>query len=107
MIGQHDAAGADADGRGAAGDMADDDRRGGAGDAAHVVMLGQPVAAKTQPFRVAGEVERVAEGERGIAARDDRGQVENGEGDHGSAAHSCLPFVTGYRRLCKPPPGSR
>ncbi len=68
MVGQHDAAGADADGRGAAGDVADDDRRGRAGDAAHVVVLGQPVAAIAQPLGVPGEVERVAEGERGIAA---------------------------------------
>ncbi len=42
VVGQHDAAGADADARGAAGDVADQHRGGGAGDARHVVVLGQP-----------------------------------------------------------------
>jgi hypothetical protein len=28
------------------------------------------------------EIERVAEGPRGVAAFDDRGQIENGEKDH-------------------------
>ena len=48
VVGQHDAARADADPRGAAGDVADQHRGGGAGDARHVVVLGQPVALVTQ-----------------------------------------------------------
>ncbi len=59
VVGQHDAAGADADGRGAGGDMADDDGGRGAGDARHVVMLGEPVAVVAEPLGMAGEIERV------------------------------------------------
>ena len=44
VVGQHDAAGADADRRRAAGHVADDHRRRRAGDGRHVVVLGQPVA---------------------------------------------------------------
>ena len=54
VIRQHDAAGADANRRRAAGDVPDDDRCRRAGDARHVVMLGQPVA------RVAPAARRVA-----------------------------------------------
>jgi hypothetical protein len=43
------------------------------------VVLGQPVPPITEPFRVAGEVERVAEAS-GIAAGDDRREVENETG---------------------------
>ena len=62
VVRQHDAAGADADGLGAAGHMADHDRRRRAGDAGHVVMLGQPIAAIAEAFRVLRERERVAQG---------------------------------------------
>jgi len=44
IVRQHDAAGADADRRRAAGDVADQHRRRRARDAGHVVMLGEPVA---------------------------------------------------------------
>lgn len=57
MVGQHDAAGADAYRPGAAGDMGDDDGGGGTGDARHVVMLGQPVSLVSQPLGMAGEIE--------------------------------------------------
>ena len=82
VVGQHDAAGADADGRRAGGDMADHHRGRGAGDAGHVVVLGQPVAAVAQALGMPGEVEGVAQGLAGVAALDDRREVEDGEGDH-------------------------
>ena len=82
MVGQHDAAGADADGRRAAGDMADDHRGGGAGDARHVVVLGEPVAGEAPALGMAGEIERVGERLGGAAASDDGRQIENGEWDH-------------------------
>ena len=44
VVGQHDAAGADADRRRAPGHVADRHRGRRAGDAGHVVVLGQPVA---------------------------------------------------------------
>ena len=58
VVGQHDPAGAHADGRGARRDVADHDRGGGAGDARHVVVLGVPEAPVAPPLGVAGEVER-------------------------------------------------
>ena len=62
VIGQHDAAGADADARGPAGDVADQHRGGGAGDARHVVVLGQPEPVVAPAFGVPRQVERVVEG---------------------------------------------
>lgn len=82
MVGQHDAAGADADGFGAAGNMGDDHGCGGAGNARHVVVLGQPVALVAQPLGMAGKIERVGQRLRCIAAFDDWRQVENGQFGH-------------------------
>jgi hypothetical protein len=56
MVGQHDAAGADADRRGAVGDVADQHRRGGTGNAGHVVVFGQPEAPIAKTFRVLRQV---------------------------------------------------
>src|SRR5258706_14675692 len=82
MMRQHDAAGAHANGFGAAGDVAYDNRRGGAGDARHVVMLGEPVALVTQAFRMLREFERVAQCHgRGRALGDGR-KIENRKSDH-------------------------
>ncbi|MNN21223.1 hypothetical protein D3C81_1345350 [compost metagenome] len=78
VIGQHDAAGADADGRRATGDMADQHRSGGAGDAGHVVVLGQPEAAVAPALGVLGQIKHVAEGLLRAGAFTDGGQVENG-----------------------------
>ena len=82
MIRQHDAARADADRRGAAGDVRDHDRRRRARDAGHVVMLGEPEAAIAPALGVLREVERVPERLRGGAAFDDRREVEDGERNH-------------------------
>lgn len=45
-------------------------------------MLGHPEAPVPQRLGLAGQIEGVAEGEAGVAAFDDRGQVEDGEGNH-------------------------
>ncbi len=77
VIGQHDAAGADAEGGGAAGDVADEDAGGGAGDAGDVVVLGEPVAFVTPLLDVAGEVEAVVETIGDAAAFLHGGEVED------------------------------
>jgi hypothetical protein len=61
MVGQHDAAGADADMTGFPRNMADHDGRSGAGDPRHVVMLGQPESAITPSLRTLGQIDRVAQ----------------------------------------------
>ena len=84
MVGQHDAAGADADGAGVRGNVADDHRGGGTGDAFHVVVLRHPEAGVTQCFDVLGQrctlLQRLAGGET-LAHRH---EVENGTCRHGA-----------------------
>ena len=76
VIGQHDAACADANARGAGGDVADHHRRRRTGDARHVVMLRQPEPVVAQGFDVAREGERVRRNAcRGVAAGDDGRQI--------------------------------
>ena len=82
VVRQHHAAGADADRRGARGDVADDDRGRGAGDAGHPVVLCQPIAAITPALGVPREVERPAEGLPGVAPFDHRRQIQDGDGNH-------------------------
>jgi len=86
VVGEHDAAGADADGGGSAGDVADEDGGGGAGDAGHVVVLGEPVAGIAPTLGVAGEIEGVAErfcdGAAGADGREVEDGVANGFGGH-------------------------
>ena len=85
VVGQHDAAGADADGRGAGGHVADDHRGRGAGDAGHVVVLGQPEAAVAPALGVAARG-RGCCGTPGAASPPSTigREVEDGEGDHPS-----------------------
>ena len=78
VVRQHDAAGADANRRRAAGDVRDHDRRRRARDARHVVMLGQPEPVIAPALGVAREVEGVAERLRGAPAFDDRREIEDG-----------------------------
>ena len=61
VIGQHDAAGADADTRRDVGHVADHDFRHGAGDQRRVVMLGEPVARVAELVGKPREIERVAQ----------------------------------------------
>src|SRR5688500_8728106 len=56
MVRQHDAAGPDSDLAGTTRNMADDDRGRSAGDPDHVVVLGQPKAAITEPLSVTREI---------------------------------------------------
>ncbi len=79
VVGQHDAAGADPDGRGPPGDVGDDHRGGGAGDAGHAVVLGEPEAVEAPALGVLSQVERAAKGPRSSAALGDRSEIENGE----------------------------
>ena len=82
VVRQHDAAGADADGGGSGGHVADDDRGGGARDPGHAVVLGEPEAAIAQALRVLREIEGAAERQRGVATFDDRREIEDGQRDH-------------------------
>lgn len=47
-----------------------------AGDARHAMVLGEPEAAIAQPLGVAGEIERIAQCLRGVAALDDGREIE-------------------------------
>ena len=103
MIGEHDAAGADADGFCAAGDVRDDDGSGGAGDAGHVVVFCKPKAVVAPGFGVLREIERVAESVGGRGPLRNWGEVEDGERDHFLCAEdlmSCgwLGLFFGWRR---------
>ena len=93
VVRQHDAAGADADARGAFGDEAEGDGGGGAGDADHVVVLGHPVAVVAELFGVPGEVAGAAERVSGRGALGHGGEVENREGRH--ALVSCWERISG------------
>ena len=84
MVGQHDAAGPDPNPGGAGCDVADHHGGGRAGDSRHAVVLGQPVAPVAQGFRVAGQIQGIAQGLAGIAAAGDGGEVEDGEWNHGA-----------------------
>ena len=63
--------------------MGDHHRGGGAGDPRHAVMLGEPEAAVAPALGMLRKVEGVPERRGGIAAFGHRGEVEDGEGDHG------------------------
>jgi hypothetical protein len=64
--------------------VSNDDRRGRAGDARKVVMFREPVAMIAPLFRVLREIDRISEGQRGIATLNDRRKVENGRKNHNS-----------------------
>ena len=82
VIGQHDAAGADADIVGARRDMGDGERGRSAGDAGEVMVLGNPDPLKAPLLgmdrNIAGPIQRGAD----IAVLGDTGEFENGKGDH-------------------------
>ena len=89
MVRQHDAAGADPDRRGAAGDVADAHRGGGAGDAGQIMMFGQPEARVTGGLGMLRQIPRIAQRVGRGEAFADIGEVENGEFYHGaSLAHA-------------------
>ena len=78
VVGEHDPAGADANGFGGVGNVADENRRGGTGDAGHVVVFGEPEASIAPFFGMLGEVEGIAKGFGDAPAGLDGGQIENG-----------------------------
>ncbi len=78
MVREHNATGAHSDVRSSAGDMTDDDGRRRACDPGDVMVLREPVAMISPPLGVLREVQRVAEGQRGIAALANRRKIENG-----------------------------
>ena len=86
VVGEHDAAGADADRGGVVGDIGDENGGGGGGDAGDVVVLGEPVAGVAEAFGVLGEVAGVLEGVGGGGTCENGGEVEEGEGNGG---HAC------------------
>ena len=80
VVGEHDAAGADANCRCRRGDVADEDGRRRAGDRVHVVVLGEPDALEGACLLGLAR-QRRAVGERlthGLALGDE-GEVEDGE----------------------------
>ena len=90
MVGQHDAAGADANSRGARRQVADQHGGGGTGDAVHVVVLGHPEAGEAQRLGVPGQRQGVLQGLGRAAVVADRRQVENGKRGVGQSWHGSL-----------------
>ncbi|MCY1547143.1 hypothetical protein D9M68_831790 [compost metagenome] len=70
------------------GDMPDQDGGSAAGHAVDVVVFGQPEALVSQALDVLRHRDRVAEGVGRVAALHDRGQVQDGKGNAGQAAHA-------------------
>src|SRR6476620_2948653 len=105
MIGQHDAAGTDANALRATGHMPDQDSGGGAGNSRHAVVFGEPEALVAQALGLLRQRKRVAKRLRGITAFDDGGQVEDGQRSHDGQAYSAsapltaaLSFAPGVKR---------
>ncbi len=102
VVRQHDAARADANGPGAAGDVPDDDRRGRARDSFHAVMFGEPEAQEPEFFRSLRKAQRVAERVGGRCALRDGGEIQNGERNHGrNFATSRLADVSPRREISR------
>ena len=57
MVGQHDAARANADALRAAAHMREQHRRGGAGNARHAMVLGQPITVKAAALGMLGQAQ--------------------------------------------------
>ena len=83
MVGQHHAAGADADVLRHRGDLPDHQVRRGARDGSKVVMLGEPIADIAEPIDMARQIDAVAQRRGGFGAGGDDGEVEDGKRDHG------------------------
>ena len=82
MVGQHHAAGADADVPGHRGDLPDHQVGRGARDRRQIVVFGQPVADIAERVGMARQVDAVAQRRRRPGAGGDDGKVEDGERDH-------------------------
>ena len=88
VVGQHDAAGPDADGGGARRHMADHQGRRGAGDARHVVMFGQPETLVAEPLGVLRQFARSMQSLGHRATVDDVAQIEDGKRNHAAVCSS-------------------
>ena len=77
MVGQHHAAGADADVFGHGSDLPDHQIGRGASHRCEVVMLGEPVADKAEPIDMARQVNAVAQRRGGFCACGNDGKVED------------------------------
>jgi hypothetical protein len=79
VVGQHDAAAADAEARGGGGDRADQHLRRGPGDQPSPMVLGDPIAVVAEPIGELGEVDRVAQRPRRADPLRHRRLVEDAE----------------------------
>jgi len=77
VVGEHDAAAADADGSGCGGDVSDEDGRCRAHQALDGVMLGEPEAAVAPLLGVAGEIDGTCDGGRGCFAGAHADEIED------------------------------
>ncbi|MCY1424662.1 hypothetical protein D9M71_404180 [compost metagenome] len=89
MVGQHDPAGTQAQGRGAGGQIAEQHGGGRTGDALHVVVLGHPEAREAEPLGVLRQRQRTPQRRPrpGVVVAQ-RGQVEDGKRGGGQLAHT-------------------
>ena len=83
MVGQHHAAGADADALRHRRDLPDHEVGRGARDRSEIVMLGEPVADIAERIGMARQIDAVAQRRGRLGAGGDDGEVEDGERDHG------------------------
>ena len=80
VMGEHDAAAADADGVGVGGHLTDQHFRAGAGEVGQVVVLRKPVAAVAQALHGHGQLDGLPQGVAGGAAGPHGRLVNNAEG---------------------------
>ena len=83
MVGQHDPARADADGRRRMSDMGQHNGGRGRSDARHAVMFGHPIAVIAQLFGMGGQHGGMGKGGRDVAAFSDGDEIEQGKTGHG------------------------
>ena len=84
VVGQHHAAGADADVVRHRRDLPDHQVGRGARDRGQIVVLGKPVADIAEPIDMARQVDAVAQRRGRFGACGDDGEVEDGKRDHGA-----------------------
>ena len=91
----------------ACGEMGDHDRGRGARDPAQVVVLRDPVARVPEPLGVAHEVDRVPQRVARRGAGDDRGDVEDRDGQHAATIPTApRPEPRPSCRALDPPPAN-
>ncbi|EGJ75035.1 putative LuxAB-like protein (oxygenase) [Streptomyces sp. Tu6071] len=100
VVGQHDAARAEADALGVGGEVGEDHGGRGGGDAGHRVVLGDPVAVVAEPFGRPGDPHAGGEGlARGVPGTDGD-QVEYGERYGGAPLRGASDLVDVVHRSC-------